>query len=99
MASAPVIDIRVLSALKAKQLEVVTSGGQEIVEPLLGAFQDRDSEIANRASECMISLTNPDAIDYVCQKWAKTRDKTLEQLVCKGKYVAQQPIELRVLTL
>ena len=97
VASAP-IDIRVLSALKTKQLQVVTNGGKEIVEPLLKAFQDRDSEIANRASECAISFTNPEVIDYICQQWAETRDKLLEQLVCKGKYVAQQPIELSVLT-
>jgi hypothetical protein len=97
VASAP-LDVRVLSALKAKQLQVVTNGGQEIVEPLLNAFQDKDTEIANRASECAISFSNQEAIDYVCQKWAETRDKLLEQLVCKGKYLAQQPIELRVLT-
>jgi WD40 repeat protein/virulence-associated protein VagC len=97
VASAPV-NIRVLSALKAKQLEVLTNGDQEIVEPLLNAFQDKDTEIANRASEYAISFTNQEAIDYVCQKWAETRDKLLEQLVRKGEYVAQQPTELRVLT-
>ena len=97
VASRP-LDIRVLSALKAKHLQVITNSGKEIVEPLLKAFQDKDSEIANRASECAISITNPEAIDYICQQWAETKDKLLEQLVCKGKYVAQQPIELRVLT-
>jgi virulence-associated protein VagC len=97
IASAPV-DVRVLSALKTKKLQVITNGGEKIVEPLLNAFQDRDSEIANRASECAISLTNPDDIDYICCKWAETRDKLLEQIICGGKYIAQQSIELRVLT-
>ncbi len=92
------IDMRVITALKTKQLQVVTKGGKEIVEPLLKAFQDRDSEIANRASECAISLTNPEAIDYICQKWVRNRDKLFKQLVCKGKYIARNPIELRVLT-
>ena len=97
VASAPV-DVRVLSALKAKQLQVITNSGKEIVEPLFNAFQDKDTEIANRASECAISFTNPKAIDYICHKWAETRDKLLEELVCKGKYIARQPIELKVLT-
>ena len=97
VASTP-INIRVLSALKAKQLEAIINGGKEIVEPLLNAFQDRDSKIASRASECAISLTNLEAIDYICQEWAETRDRLLEQLICKGEYLLQQPVELRVLT-
>jgi WD40 repeat protein len=97
VASAPV-EVKVLTALKTGQLRVVTGGGKEIVEPLLGAFKDKDSEIASRASQSAVALTNPDAIDYLCQQWAKTRDKLLEQVLCQGKYVARQPIELRVLT-
>ena len=97
VASRPV-NIRVLSALKTKQVQVITNGRKEIVEPLLNAFQDKDSEIANRASKCAVSFTNSDVIDYICQKWAEIRDKTLENLICQGKYIAQQPIELRVLT-
>ncbi|MBE9168579.1 hypothetical protein IQ238_14025 [Pleurocapsales cyanobacterium LEGE 06147] len=97
VASAPV-EVKVLTALKTGQLRVVTGGGKEIVEPLLEAFKDRDSEIASRASQCAIALTNPDAIDYFCQQWATTRNKLLEQVLSQGKYVARQPIEVRVLT-
>jgi hypothetical protein len=97
VASAPV-EVRILTALKTGQLQVVTGGGKEIVEPLLRAFKDKDSEIASRASQSAIALTNPDAIDYLCQQWVKTRDKLLEQVICQGKYVARQPIEVRVLT-
>ena len=93
------IEVKVLTALKIVKLEAIQDGGKEIVEPLLNVFNDKDSEIANRASECAISLTNPEAIDYICQKWAKNRDKLLEQIVCRGRYVAQQPIEVKVLTL
>ena len=92
------INIRVITALKTKQLQVITNGGKEIVEPLLNAFQDKDSEIANRASKCAVSFTNYDAIDYICHRWAATKDKLLEQLVCKGNYVARNPIDLKVLT-
>ena len=97
VASAP-IEIRVITALKVNQPQMITNSGKEVVEPLLNAFKDRDSEIANRASECAIYLTNSKAIDYICQKWENSRDKLLEQILCKGKYVAQQPIELKVLT-
>jgi HEAT repeat protein len=97
VASVPV-DIKVISALKAGQLEVVTQGGAEIVEPLLKAFSDADSEIASRASQCAIALTNPDAIDYLCERWSKTRERLLEQLILQRKYVARKPIEVRVLS-
>lgn len=97
VASAPLY-VRVLSALKVNQLDLILNSSEEIIEPLLNAIQDKDSEIADQASECALLLTNPDDIDYICYKWAETRDKLLEQLVCKGKYIAQQPIELRVLT-
>ena len=97
VASAPV-DVRVLSALKAGHLDVVTQGGAEIVEPLLKAFSDADSEIASRASQCAIVLSNPDAIDYLCERWSKTRNRLLEQLILQGKYVAGKPIEVRVLS-
>ncbi len=43
-------------------------------------------------------FSNYDSVDYICQKWSKTRDKALEQLICQEKYIAQKPIELRVLT-
>ena len=97
IASAPV-SIKVLSALKVGRLEVVTKGGAEIVEPLLKALNDADSEIASRASQCAISFTNPDAVDYLCQQWSKTRNTSLEQVIIRAKYVARYPIEVRVLS-
>ena len=97
VASAPV-NVRVLTALKAKQLQVVTNVGKEIVEPLLSALKDRDTEIANRASECAVAFINSDVIDYICQKWVKNRDKLLEQIIVKAKYTAGQPAEIRVIS-
>ena len=97
VASAPV-DVKVLSALKAGQLEVITKGGIEIVEPLLQAFSDVDPEIASRASQCASAIANPDVVDYLCERWSKTRDRLLEQVILQGKYVARQPVEVRVLT-
>ena len=92
------VEIKVLTALKNWQLEVIINGGEEIVEPLLGAFKDKDAEIANRAKLCALVLTNTDAIDYLCHKWAKTRDGLLEQIICQARYIARQPVEVKVLT-
>ena len=65
---------KVLSALKAGQLEVVTQGVAEIVEPLLQAFSDADSEIASHASQCALALTNPDTVEVLLQELLE--DKT-----------------------
>lgn len=91
-------DIKVLSALKVGQLEVVTKGGTEVVEPLLKAFSDVDNEIANRAKQCAIALTNSDTVDYLCKQWSETRDRLLEQVILQAKYVARQPTKVRVLS-
>ena len=97
VASAPA-NTRVLSALKTEQLQIVIQEGKEVVSPLLNAFLDEDFEIARNARECAVNLINPDAIDVVCQEWIKTREAYLEQIVCQGKYIAHQPVEVRVLT-
>ena len=92
VASVP-MNIRVLSALKAKHLQVVTNGGREIVEPLLNAFQDRDSEIANRASECAISLTNPEAKESICCLIIEQDHQVARQVAFTARYVPKDPIQ------
>ena len=80
-----------LVLLKAKQLQVVTNGGQEIVQPLLNAFQDKDTEIANRASECAISFTNQEAIDYVCHLVIEQDHQVARQIAIKAQYAPREP--------
>ncbi len=92
VASAPV-DIRVLTALKTKQLQVVTNGSREIVEPLLNAFQDRDSEIANRASECAILLTNPEAKESICCLIIEQDHQVARQVAFTARYVPKDQIQ------
>jgi virulence-associated protein VagC len=43
------LEVRVLTALQVERVEVVTTGGSEVVEPLLQACEDADSTIAARA--------------------------------------------------
>ena len=89
VASRPV-NIRVLSALKAKQL-VITDGGQEIVEPLLNAFQDRDSEIANRASECATMFDQPKYQELLCRLVSEQDHPIARQVAIKAQYAPRKP--------
>lgn len=97
VATAPT-EVRVLSALKVGQLAVVTSGGIEVAELLIKILKDKDNHIVLRAQQAASALTNPDAIDHLCNHWAKTRDRLLEQAVIQGSYVVRQPVWAKVLS-
>ena len=97
VASEPV-ELKIITALKVGQPQVIINGDEKIVEPLLNAFKDKDSEIANRASVYAVSLKHQHTIDYICQKWFETRDNVLEQLLSRAKYVAQSPYTLKITT-
>ena len=97
------IELKVLSALKVGNFQIIQECGQKIIKPLLKAFDDRDKEIVDNAKKLIVALTDfkvidSSIVDYICQKWSKTRDPILEQWICREKYVAQEPVELRVLT-
>jgi|GEM_PF-1253048 len=97
VATAPV-EVKVLSALKVPRREFITEGKGEILEPLLQALEDVDEEIAQTAKSCAIALTNTEAINNLCQKWVEKRDSFLEAIIIEGKYIATQPIEVKILT-
>lgn len=97
VATAPV-EVKVLSALKVPRPDFITQGKGEILEPLLQALEDADEEIAETAKSCAIALTNADAINKLCQKWVEKRDSSLEKIIIEGKYIATQPIEIKILT-
>ncbi len=90
--------LRVLTALKIGQLEVVTEGGAEVVEPLIQACTDADAKIAQQARQCLVSLLNSGAIDAICARWMKKREDLLAQAVVQAAYVAERPTEVRVLS-
>jgi WD40 repeat protein len=91
-------NLRVLSALKIEDSDVVSSGGVEILDSLVVALKDKDTEIARIAAKCITKLKNRDAIDELCKRWADSRNSELEQIIRKGNYIALKPIEVRVLT-
>jgi len=96
------IATRVLSALKLGRRELITGLGSEVVSPLVAACQDQDTAIAEQARLAIVELTNPQAREAIanqlCTEWAKTRSPALEDIIVRGRYVASQPLSVRVLS-
>jgi hypothetical protein len=90
VASTPA-DIKVLTALKTNMVQAITNDGVEIIEPLLNSFNDRDPEIANRASQCALSLTNSEAIDVICRLVIEQDHQLAYQIAMKAQYSPHEP--------
>lgn len=90
VASTPA-DIKVLTALKTNRLQAIANDGVEIIEPLLNSFNDRDPEIANRASQCALSLTNSEAIDVICRLAVEQDHQLAYQIAMKAQYAPHEP--------
>jgi len=96
VAAAP-IELRVLTALAADRLELVT-GDSTAVKPLTAACSDPDPLIAERARTALRHLNDPAAIQALCALWASNRLPELGVLIAECAYVPAAPIELRVLS-
>ncbi len=90
--------LRVLSALKVGALDVVKRGGVEVLDFLLAALNDRDTQVATAAASCVSALENRVVIDELCRRWVESRSSQLEGIIRQGGYVASQPVAVRVLT-
>ena len=90
--------LRVLSALKVGALDVVKRGGFEVLDFLLAALNDRDTQVATAAASCVSALENRVVIDELCRRWVESRSSQLEGIIRQGGYVASQPVAVRVLT-
>jgi WD40 repeat protein/HEAT repeat protein len=90
--------LRVLSALKVGALDVVKRGGIEVLDFLLAALSDRDTQVATAAASCASALENRVVIDELCRRWVESRSSQLEGIIRQGGYVASQPVAVRVLT-
>jgi hypothetical protein len=60
-------DVKVLTALKAEWLDVVTQGGEVVVEPLVQACADRDPDIGARARQALSHLKNEETQEAFCR--------------------------------
>ncbi|MDD5369012.1 MAG: hypothetical protein PHQ40_08005 [Anaerolineaceae bacterium] len=92
------VPIRVLSALQAGHSDIALSTGAEGVEALISALRSDDLPRAERARECLLSLQDTLAVDAFCTFWAKTRSVELQEILLQVGYVAQTPVEVRVLS-
>ena len=90
--------LRVLSALKVGALDVVKRGGVEVLDFLLAALNDRDTQVATVAASCVSALENRVVIDELCRRWVESRSSQLDGIIRQGGYVASQPVAVRVLT-
>lgn len=89
---------RLFSALQAGRVEGLLDGEASLVPPLVKACKDRDETLAQRARQCLPGLRNPAAIDALCGLWARSRAAFLEAAIVQAGYVAQEPLEVRVLS-
>ena len=89
---------RVLSALKAGRLELVTQGRAELAASLLEMCDDRDAGVAQAARDCLLNLSGRYIIDAVCALWVEDRHPLLETAILQAGYTARSPDAVRILT-
>ncbi len=82
--------ILVLSALKIGALDGVKKRGEEVLEHLLSAFDDKDTQIASAASTCIAELTNRKTKDFLCKRWIENQSPRLQAIIKQGNY---EPID------
>lgn len=68
--------VRVLSALKGGQIDLIANSGADVVEPLLIACRDIDRWLAIQALVALRKLQHPEAQEEVC-RWAIAQDHPL----------------------
>ncbi len=83
--------VRVLSALHAGRVEAITTGGAEVVEPLLRACEDEDPTIAGRAASALQHLTNSDAQDALCQFFLTQNHPRAREIALAAQYTPREP--------
>jgi WD40 repeat protein len=82
--------LRVLSALKVGALDVVKRGGVEVLDFLLAALNDRDTQVATVAASCVSALENRVVIDELCRRWVENPNPQLELIIRKGNYAPDE---------
>lgn len=85
IASAPP-QLRVLTALYVDQPDVVSSGGAQVVRPLLEASADPDSSIAQRAAWCLPRLTRQAAREALCRVVIEEEHAPAREAAIQGAY-------------
>lgn len=80
------INLQVLFALKIGALDILKAQTEDILEVLLSAMDDRDTQIASAASIYIAELTNKKTIDLICRKWIEYPNPRLQAIIQQGNY-------------
>ena len=80
----------------ARQLAEDSSA--EAVPLLAEALEDADEQVRSTADGALRGLREQAAIDRFCALWMEGRDAALGKLLREKRYVAAQPLKVRVLT-
>jgi hypothetical protein len=93
---------RVFSALAVGRREELRDLSPELGPHLLAALTDSDPAIAEQAALLVGELQRSDTLAVlavpICERWAASRSEPLGELVTRCRFVAGQPIGLRVLS-
>jgi len=90
--------LKVLRLLEEDKTDEIMAGGPEMVDPLINAAALPEPEVRQRAVLCLQGMSNPDTVDTLCDRWARTRSDLLAQAIQARGLVAARPAEVRVLT-
>ena len=82
----------VLSALKVGALELVKRGDVKVLDPLLAAISDKDTQIASTASVCLVELQDRKVIDALCKRWIENPSSQLQNAIQKVGYEPEDAI-------
>ena len=85
------IDVRVLNALKVRQVEALIRERAEVVEPLLQAYEDSDSIIAKEAKLAIQQLQNPEAQEALCNLLTMQDQSIAREVAIAVNYAPREP--------
>ena len=77
---------------------LVTQPVAEAVPLLSGALRDTDAQVRDTAVGALRSLRSQALIDVLCTLWVNGRASELGSLIAEQRYVAAQPVLVRVLS-
>jgi HEAT repeat protein len=94
--------VKVLSALQADVLSILSDIGIEAALSFVSALQDKDAHLSQQARKAINRLKNQKTCqaiaDELCSQWFETRSPVLEEVMVSQRLVAQQPLNLRILS-
>ncbi|MGI0482062.1 hypothetical protein ACN4EE_14910 [Geminocystis sp. CENA526] len=92
--------VKIYTILKTNQLNLIDTINSYALNYLLEFLQDQDSEIADNSFKVLVSnnLMNQENINYLCKQWIKDKDKRLEKIIIKQKYIASYSLKAKILT-